>query len=445
MEVVPGARLRCVQRSAVRVAAHLHSDRVGFLEAGSEITALDVQASDALDAVRVRYLQGWVSTKSATGAVLLELVSLAPTLSSDIAPSAHTITGDSGSGGMEALDELTGTMRHMKSVLRDGSGFGSGADRAEAMERASRLLSEASYGAASEAFRALLARDPGDESAQRGLRQAEKGLRLMHRIELAEWFSGLGLQHFAQPIVEQGYESLCQLQKLSDVELHAVQDAVGMRGSEATTFSMALRGVPCAGKEHGLGGLLAAAPSVSSSAENLPRGLLSRSQTTSSSPIAHWIRAWDLADSVEHQLQELGVETVGDLQALDADDIANLRPLKKVQSKKFVQALAQALDDIEREMVENELNRAHEVRVCHPQRLPVCADCLAALNVLWLHAQEAGRLRREHAASLMGRAVALPTPSRGAATAQPAGEDTSDVECFETGGTLNTPPPVEPS
>ena len=59
------------------------------------------------------------------------------------------------------------------------------------------------------------------------------------------------------------------------------------------------------------------------------------------------------------------METVGDLQALDADDIADLRrPLKKVQCKKFVQALAQALDDVERELVEAELNRAHEVWTC---------------------------------------------------------------------------------
>ena len=378
MEVVPGARLRCVRRSAVRGAAHLHSDRVGFLEAGSEITALDVQASDALDAVRVRYLQGWVSTRSATGAVLLEPAASAPALSADTEPSAHATTGARASGGMKALDDLMGTTRQTETALRRG--FGSGADRTEAMDRASRLLSEASYGAASEAFTALLARDPGDESAQRGLRQAEKGLRLMQHIELTEWFSGLGLQHFAHPMVEQGYESLWQLQKLSDAELHAAQDAVGMRGSEATTFAMALRGVPCAGKGHGFGGLLATAPSVQPSAEDLPRGLLSRSQTTSSTPIARWIRAWDLADSVEHQLQELGVEIVGDLQALDADDIADLRPLKKVQRKKFVQALAQALDDIEREMVEQELNRAHEVRACHSQRL----DLLSAPIAWWL-------------------------------------------------------------
>ena len=76
---------------------------------------------------------------------------------------------------------------------------------------------------------------------------------------------------------------------------------------------------------------------------------------------------------------------------------------------------------------------------------PLCADCLVALNALWLHAQEAGRLRREHAASLMGRAVAPPTPTRGAATAQPACEDGSDAVCSEAGGTLATPPPVAPS
>eukprot|EP01043_Picozoa_sp_COSAG02_P048452 COSAG02_NODE_4760_length_5017_cov_7.215331_5_plen_369_part_00 len=365
--VVPGSRLRCVKRSAVRTAAHLHSDRVGFLEAGSEITALDVQASDAFDAVRVRYLQGWVSTKSATGAVLLELMAQSsppPVSSLDLDPSESGPKEGSVGGSDDALGDLLGAMRHMETVLHGASVSSSDSGRAEAMERASHLLSEASYGAASEAFEALLARDPRDESAQRGLRQAEKGLRLTQQIELEEWFSGLGLLHFAQPMAEQGYESLAQMQDLSDAELHTAQDSVGMTGREASTFVMALRGVPGEGGEEG-GELLAAAPSVKSTNEELPRGLLARAQSTGSTPIAQWTRAWDLADSVDQQLQELGVETVGDLQALDADDIADLRrPLKKVQSKKFVQALAQALDDIERETVEQELNRAHEVRTC---------------------------------------------------------------------------------
>ncbi len=360
----------------MRSAAHLHSDRVGFLEPGSEITALDVQNSDALDAVRVRYLQGWVSTKSATGAVLLELVAQSsppPVPSLDLDPSERRPMEDKAGGADDALGDLLGAMRHMEAALHGGSVPSSDGGRDEAMERASRLLSEASYGAATDAFKALLERDPEDESAQRGLRQAEKGLRLTRRMELEEWFSGLGLQHFAQPLAEQGYESLSQMQDLSDAELHTAQDSVGMTGSEAATFVMALRGVPRAGNDEG-GGDLAAAPSVKTMDEELPRGLLARAQSTGSTPIAHWIRAWDLADSVKQQLQELGVETVGDLQALDADDIADVRrPLKKVQSKKFVQALAQALDDIEREMVEQELNRAHEV----------CAFALPALLLLY--------------------------------------------------------------
>jgi len=445
--VTPGARLRCVRRSAVRQSEHLYSDRVGFLEAGSEITALDVQASDALDSMRVRYLQGWVSTRSASGAVLLEPVATpqsaappVPGLDLDAEDGGTTADISAEQGSTGALDELLGTMRQMETVLTGGGGGGGSGSRPprrhEAMEEASRLLSEASYTEAAEAFNSMLARDPGDESAQRGLRQAEKGLQLTQQMELEEWLAGLGLQHFAWSMVEQGFVSLRQLQELSDDELRAAHAAVGMAGDDAKTLMMALRGtgVPgtpggCEDTSAGLGGLLAAAPPLAgpkelspSSAKGPPRGLLSRAQSTSSTPIRSWTSTWQLADSVELQLQQLGVETVGDLQALDADDIADVRrPLKKVQSKKFVQALAQALDDIEREMVEQELNRAHE---------------------------EAGRLRREHAASLMGRAAAPPTPTRRGddADADAAGDVVSGSsgsdgeECVAAAGSWGAPP-----
>lgn len=372
MDVIPGTRLRCLKRSAVRESVHLYSDRVGFLEAGSEITALDVQAADTLDAVRVRYLQGWVSTRSATGDALLEPVSQPtppPVPSLELDPTESGRCEDDKGGDMGALDDMMDSMRQMESVLHGGSCamVGTGGARAETMERASRLLSQAKYGLATEAFKALLVDEPDDESAQRGLRQAEKGLRLTQYTELEEWFSGLGLQRFVQAMAEQGYESIAGLQELSDAELQSVQDTVGMTGSEAHTFVMALRGVPCTvHEEDGFRGSCAAAPSVRSPvSDDLPRGLFSKEQSTCSTPITRWTNAWDLADSVKQQLQELGVETVGDLQALDADDIADLRrPLKKVQCKKFVQALAQALDDVERELVEAELNRAHEVRAC---------------------------------------------------------------------------------
>lgn len=382
MEVVPGTRLRCVKRSAVRKSVDLSSEFVGFLEAGSEITALDVQASDVQDAARVRYLQGWVSTRSAMGAVLLEPApqsSPPPVPSLNLDVSENGLVGDAakGSTDMDALDDLMATMRQMEVALhgasRSGHSAGDGdsrasttrrVDRTESIERASRLLSAAHFGDAAEAFKVLLARNPSDESAQRGLHQAQKGLRL----ELEEWFSGLGLQQFARPILELGYESLRQLQDLSDLQLQAAHAAVGMTSSQAQTTFMALRGVETAGHEEDCGEGLLAAPGVKASLpsadapEDLPRGLLSQAQSTSGNSIASWVQAWRLADSVEQQLQELGVETVSDLQALDADDIADLRrPLKKVQSKKFVQALAQALDDIETEMVEQELNRAHEV------------------------------------------------------------------------------------
>ena len=246
-------------------------------------------------------------------------------------------------------------------------------------------------------------------------------------MALEEWFSGLGLQHFAWPMAEQGLVTLSQLQALSDVELRAATESVGMGGADAKVFAMALRGGhACGGAAgdsvggaSGLGGMLAAAPGVRddkerspSTAGGPPRGLLSRSQSTSSTPIASWLGTWQLAPSVGEQLQQLGVETVGDLQALDADDIADARrPLRKVQAKKFVDALAQALDDIEREMVEQELNRAHE---------------------------EAGRLRREHAAGLMGRAVAPPTPTRGGADGSGSGSGSDG----ETGAWDTAAPPI---
>ena len=289
--------------------------------------------------------------------------------------------------GMGALGDLLGTMRQMESVLSRGSGGASAAprepSRADQMAEASRMLSEGKYAQAADAFGAMLARDRDDESAQRGLRQAEKGLQLEQQMALEEWFSGLGLQHFAWPMAEQGFVTLSQLQVLSDVELRAAVEATGMGAADAKVFGKALGGRrACGGAEggaSGLGGMLAAAPGVGedkarspSTAGGPPRGLLSRSQSNSSTPIASWLGTWQLASSVGEQLQQLGVETVGDLQALSADDIADVRrPLKKIQAKKFIDALGQALDDIEREMVDQELNRAHE---------------------------EAGRLRREHAA-----------------------------------------------
>ena len=135
---------------------------------------------------------------------------------------------------------------------------------------------------------------------------------------------------------------------------------------------------------------------------------------SSRAPIAGWLAQWQLPESVGAGLAELGVDTVGDLQALDADDIAELRrPLKKVQAKKFVQALAQALDDVEREFAEQERERAHE---------------------------EAGRLRREHAAALMGRAAAPPTPTRGAAARGEGGGDGEERESETT--EADEPPPI---
>ena len=145
---------------------------------------------------------------------------------------------------------------------------------------------------------------------------------------------------------------------------------------------------------------------VSEERAGQPQGLM-RGASSSRAPIAGWLAQWQLPESIGAGLAELGVDTVGDLQALDADDIAELRrPLKKVQAKKFVQALAQALDDVEREFAEQERERAHE---------------------------EAGRLRREHAAALMGRAAAPPTPTRGGGDGEEREPESSEAD---------EPPPI---
>lgn len=73
----------------------------------------------------------------------------------------------------------------------------------------------------------------------------------------------------------------------------------------------------------------------------------------------------------------------------------------------------------------------------------LCAEQFLA--ALFCCAQEAGRLRREHAAALMGRAVAPPTPTRRDTAAHATDEDSSDAEDAECGDAWGTPPPVTPA
>ena len=412
----PGARYRCVKRSAIRADPDLASERTAFLEVGEELQVLESRVVGQHGLLRVRCDRGWVSTNSATGAALLELLerpaaageggALPPPAvagSESPADGSQAAAGGGGveGGSMEALDELLVTMRQMEGVLQGkGQGPGAAEPAPDPMGEASRLLADASYAEAAAAFGAMLAADPNDESAARGLRQAEKGLKLTQQQELEAWLGGLGLDAaFAWGLAEHGFADLSRLQAAAEPELAAVLDAVGMDRADASTLRMALGGV---------------AP-VSEERAGQPQGLM-RGASSSRAPIAGWLAQWQLPESIGAGLAELGVDTVGDLQALDADDIAELRrPLKKVQAKKFVQALAQALDDVEREFAEQERERAHE---------------------------EAGRLRREHAAALMGRAAAPPTPTRGAAAAARS-EGGSDGEEREPETTeADEPPPI---
>ena len=60
----------------------------------------------------------------------------------------------------------------------------------------------------------MLYRDPNNDSAARGLRQAEKGVQFLLREELQEWLEQLGLFDYAMPLFEQGFDDLSVLQSL---------------------------------------------------------------------------------------------------------------------------------------------------------------------------------------------------------------------------------------
>ena len=60
----------------------------------------------------------------------------------------------------------------------------------------------------------MLYRDPNNDSAARGLRQAEKGVQFLLREELQEWLEQLGLFDYAMLLFEQGFDDLSVLQSL---------------------------------------------------------------------------------------------------------------------------------------------------------------------------------------------------------------------------------------
>ena len=60
----------------------------------------------------------------------------------------------------------------------------------------------------------MLFRDPNNDSAARGLRQAEKGVQFLLQEELQEWLEQLGAPEYAPGFFEQGFDDLSVLQSL---------------------------------------------------------------------------------------------------------------------------------------------------------------------------------------------------------------------------------------
>ena len=60
----------------------------------------------------------------------------------------------------------------------------------------------------------MLFRDPNNDSAARGLRQAEKGVQFLMQEELQEWLEQQGLPDYGPSFFEQGFDDLSILQSL---------------------------------------------------------------------------------------------------------------------------------------------------------------------------------------------------------------------------------------
>ena len=69
---VRGKRYTCVRRSLVRASVGTESDKVGTLEVGQEVLALEGRRLAATQAVRIRFERGWTSLVSGTGEAILE-------------------------------------------------------------------------------------------------------------------------------------------------------------------------------------------------------------------------------------------------------------------------------------------------------------------------------------------------------------------------------------
>ena len=82
-----GTRFCCVKRATVRSSAQMDSEKVGFLDVGEEVVALEYKLNGR-GQLRVRFERGWTSTTTLTGSVLLQ-----------------PVPEGGGSGGSESDDE----------------------------------------------------------------------------------------------------------------------------------------------------------------------------------------------------------------------------------------------------------------------------------------------------------------------------------------------------
>ena len=69
---VRGKRYTCVRRSQIRASVGTESDKVGTLEVGQEVLAMEGRRLAATQAVRIRFERGWTSLVSGNGEAILQ-------------------------------------------------------------------------------------------------------------------------------------------------------------------------------------------------------------------------------------------------------------------------------------------------------------------------------------------------------------------------------------
>lgn len=340
MPIAPGTHFRCVKKAAVREGFELESERLGFLEPGEEIEVMESRANER-NQMRVRYDGGWTSIESAAGSVLLVNMQPAdPTALSQWATAGLAATASAVSNHELERDE----------ELDPEAEFENPANLAfmVEMELGSRLLAEGDYQAASQCFGAMVYRDPNNDSAARGLRQAEKGVQFILREELQEWLESIGLSEYAFPLFDLGFDDVAVLQSLRPKELSRLCKSIGVGGGHTRKLCAAVLAVQRAAEAAAASG--GAAPQVPGS---LPSGAGgsptagARLDDLRTLSIGDWLAAIQLTDVLSRPLMDLGVAVAADLEILEEADITALKKqLKKVQAIKFQTKLSDVLSKL---------------------------------------------------------------------------------------------------